>query len=95
MYDYVTKELPALVSGLFPVDPLRMAISGHSMGGHGAMVAHLKNPGKYASVSGNTTLLTEPTPPSQFNSCRGFSSLKSGSSENVQNRIWILQTGYR
>ena len=58
MYDYVTKELPALVSGLFPVDPLRMAISGHSMGGHGAMVAHLKNPGKYASVSGNTTLLT-------------------------------------
>ena len=53
MYDYVTKELPALVSGLFPVDPVRMSISGHSMGGHGAMVAHLKNPGKYASVSGN------------------------------------------
>jgi S-formylglutathione hydrolase len=52
MYDYVTKELPALVSGLFPVDPTRMSISGHSMGGHGAMVAHFKNPGKYTSVSG-------------------------------------------
>jgi S-formylglutathione hydrolase FrmB len=54
MYDYVTKELPALVAGLFPVDPVRMSISGHSMGGHGAMVAHLKNPGKYTSVSGNS-----------------------------------------
>jgi len=65
MYDYVTKELPALVAGLFPVDPVRMSISGHSMGGHGAMVAHLKNPGKYTSVSGNS-LLTLPwaLPPS-------------------------------
>jgi len=51
MYDYVTKELPELVSGLFPVDPARMAITGHSMGGHGAMICHLKNPGKYTSCS--------------------------------------------
>jgi len=51
MYDYITKELPDLVSGLFPVDPVRMGITGHSMGGHGAMIAHLKNPGKYTSCS--------------------------------------------
>jgi len=51
MYDYITKELPELVSGLFPVDPVRMGITGHSMGGHGAMIAHLKNPGKYTSCS--------------------------------------------
>ena len=46
MYDYVTKELPDLVSELFPIDGSRMSISGHSMGGHGALICHLKNPGK-------------------------------------------------
>ena len=51
MYDYVTKELPDLVTSLFPVDPVKMSITGHSMGGHGALVAFLKNPGAYASVS--------------------------------------------
>ena len=44
MYDYVTKELPDLVSKLFPIDGTRMSISGHSMGGHGALICHLKNP---------------------------------------------------
>ena len=51
MYDYVTKELPELVSKLFPVDGKRVSIMGHSMGGHGALISHLKNPGKYVSVS--------------------------------------------
>jgi len=51
MYDYVTKELPELISGIFPVDATRMSITGHSMGGHGALIAHFKNPGKYTSVS--------------------------------------------
>lgn len=51
MYDYVTKELPEVVASLFPVNPTKMSITGHSMGGHGAMICHLKNPGKYSSVS--------------------------------------------
>jgi len=51
MYTYVTQELPSLIVGLFPVDPTRRSITGHSMGGHGALVAHLKNPGLYTSVS--------------------------------------------
>jgi len=51
MYTYITKELPDLVAGLFPVDPVRRSITGHSMGGHGALIAHLKNPGMYSSVS--------------------------------------------
>ncbi|MCB1960585.1 MAG: S-formylglutathione hydrolase [Rhodocyclaceae bacterium] len=50
MYDYVTQELPALVEAHFPVTAAR-AISGHSMGGHGALVCALRNPGRYASVS--------------------------------------------
>ena len=51
MYDYVTKELPKLVFDNCPVDPNRISISGHSMGGHGAITCALKNPGAYKSVS--------------------------------------------
>lgn len=50
MYDYVVKELPQLVEGHLPVTEDR-SISGHSMGGHGALIAALKNPGQYRSVS--------------------------------------------
>jgi len=51
MYDYVTKELPEVLNLLFSVDTSKAAITGHSMGGHGALSLHLKNPGKYQSVS--------------------------------------------
>lgn len=50
MYDYVVNELPALVEANLPANGAR-AISGHSMGGHGALVIALKNPGRYRSVS--------------------------------------------
>ncbi|MFT4196660.1 MAG: S-formylglutathione hydrolase [Pseudoxanthomonas sp.] len=50
MYDYVVEELPALVEASFNASDAR-AISGHSMGGHGALVIALRNPGRYRSVS--------------------------------------------
>jgi S-formylglutathione hydrolase len=50
MYDYVVEELPALVEARFPASA-RRAISGHSMGGHGALVIALRNPARYASAS--------------------------------------------
>ena len=50
MHDYVVHELPALVEAHFPVSQ-RRGISGHSMGGHGALVCALRNPGRYQSVS--------------------------------------------
>ncbi|WP_108165633.1 S-formylglutathione hydrolase [Saccharospirillum sp. MSK14-1] len=50
MYDYVVQELPALIEANFPVTDKR-SISGHSMGGHGALICALKNPGIYQSVS--------------------------------------------
>lgn len=50
MYDYIVDELPTLVEANFPVTAAR-AISGHSMGGHGALMIALKNPGRYRSVS--------------------------------------------
>jgi S-formylglutathione hydrolase len=47
----VVTELPALVNEQFPVDADRVSISGHSMGGHGALTIGLKNPDKYRSIS--------------------------------------------
>lgn len=51
MYDYVTRELPAYVEAHFPVLTDRRSISGHSMGGHGALICALREPGRYRSVS--------------------------------------------
>ena len=51
MYDYVVDELPALINDQFPIDGNKMSISGHSMGGHGALTIALKNPDRYSSVS--------------------------------------------
>jgi S-formylglutathione hydrolase len=51
MGTYVTKELPALVTAHFPARADREGIFGHSMGGHGALVCALRQPGRYRSVS--------------------------------------------
>lgn len=51
MYDYIVDELPGLIAGQFPVAGDRVAIAGHSMGGHGALTIALKNPGRFCSVS--------------------------------------------
>lgn len=50
MYDYVVEELPALIEANFPVSQKR-AISGHSMGGHGALTISLRNHERYTSAS--------------------------------------------
>jgi S-formylglutathione hydrolase len=51
MYDYIRDELPAVVNANLPVDPARKSISGHSMGGHGALILGVRNPESYRSVS--------------------------------------------
>lgn len=51
MESYVVSELPALIADQFPADMERQAITGHSMGGHGALTLALKNPGRWKSVS--------------------------------------------
>ncbi|CAG9937539.1 unnamed protein product [Clonostachys rosea f. rosea IK726] len=52
MESYVSKELPSVVFNEFKeIDSSRVSISGHSMGGHGALTLYLKNPGAYKSVS--------------------------------------------
>jgi len=51
MYSYVSEELPALIAANFPVDIRRLGVTGHSMGGHGALVVALRNPAIFRSVS--------------------------------------------
>ena len=51
MYTYITKELPELVEKYFPCDPARKSITGNSMGGNGALICAIKNPGMYKSVT--------------------------------------------
>jgi S-formylglutathione hydrolase len=51
MWTYVTEELPALVASKFPVDETRQAITGHSMGAHGALTVALNHPERFRSVS--------------------------------------------
>ena len=50
MRSYIEDELPALVAAQFPVDMARQSITGHSMGGHGALTISLRNPGRFRST---------------------------------------------
>ena len=51
MYSYVAREAPALIVENFPVDPARVGVFGHSMGGHGALTLHLKHPDVFRTCS--------------------------------------------
>lgn len=51
MWTYVTEELPALIASKFPIDEARQGITGHSMGGHGALTIALNHPDRFRSVS--------------------------------------------
>ena len=51
MRSYVEDELPRLIEAGFPVDMARQGITGHSMGGHGALTSALRNPARFKSVS--------------------------------------------
>ena len=51
MRSYIERELPEVIAAIFPADVARQGITGHSMGGHGALTIALRNPGQYRSVS--------------------------------------------
>ncbi len=51
MRSYIEQELPALIAANFPADMARQGITGHSMGGHGALTIALRNPGRFRSAS--------------------------------------------
>ena len=58
MYDYITQELPPIIFEHFPADPERHGLTGHSMGGHGALTIGLRNPGMYRSLSAFAPICT-------------------------------------
>ena len=58
MYDYITRELQALVFDAFPGDPERHGLTGHSMGGHGALTIGLRNPQMFRSLSAFAPICT-------------------------------------
>ena len=58
MYDYVTRELNATIFDNFPADRARHGLTGHSMGGHGALTIGLRNPGVYRSLSAFAPICT-------------------------------------
>lgn len=51
MRDYIENELPEIIEASFPADMERQGITGHSMGGHGALTISLRNPGRFRSTS--------------------------------------------
>ncbi|KAF9930835.1 hypothetical protein FBU30_011202 [Linnemannia zychae] len=57
MYDYISKELPKVLASNLPIDITRSSITGHSMGGHGALTIFLKNQNAYKSVSAFAPIL--------------------------------------
>jgi S-formylglutathione hydrolase len=58
MYDYITKELPPIIFNNFPGDAGRHGLTGHSMGGHGALTIGLRNPAMYRSLSAFAPICT-------------------------------------
>ncbi len=58
MYDYITKELPDIVFSNFPGDADRQGLTGHSMGGHGALTIGLRNAHRYRSLSAFAPICT-------------------------------------
>ena len=51
MWDYIAQDLPRVLTANFPLEEDRQAITGHSMGGHGALTLAMRLPGRFASVS--------------------------------------------
>ena len=58
MYDYITRELPPIVFDHFPGEAARHGLTGHSMGGHGALTIGLRNPAMYRSLSAFAPICT-------------------------------------
>ena len=72
MWSYITDELPALVAAAFPADMARQAITGHSMGGHGALTIALTYPDRYRAVSALAPIVAPSQVPWGQKALRGY-----------------------
>lgn len=72
MRSYIEQELPDLIATAFPVDMSRQGITGHSMGGHGALTIGLRNPGRYRSISAFAPIVAPSQVPWGQKALRGY-----------------------
>lgn len=72
MRSYIERELPALIAAEFPADITRQGITGHSMGGHGALTIALRNPGRFRSVSAFSPIVSPLNCPWGEKALRGY-----------------------
>ena len=72
MWTYVTEELPALVAAKFPMAEGRQGITGHSMGGHGALTVALNHPERFRSVSAFAPIVAPSQVPWGQKALRGY-----------------------
>jgi S-formylglutathione hydrolase len=91
MYDYITKELPAVLAASFPtLDASTASIMGHSMGGHGALTIALKNPGVYKSLSAFAPICSPCNVSWGIKAFTGYFGACSGSSQLCRNAAHSL-----
>jgi len=72
MRSYIEDELPTLVAAGFPVDMARQGITGHSMGGHGALTIGLRNPERFRSISAFAPIVAPSQVPWGQKALRGY-----------------------
>ena len=94
MYSYITQELQDLISDSFPIDSSSQGISGHSMGGHGALTIGLKNTHLYRSISAFSPICSPKKCPWGQKALRGY----LGDDESTWNQydaVELIREGYR
>ena len=94
MYSYITQELQDLVSDNFPIDCSRQGITGHSMGGHGALTIGLKNPHLYRSISAFSPICSPTQCPWGQKALRGYLGA-NGSAWTQYDAVELIRNGYR
>ena len=94
MWTYVTEELPALVAAEFPVDLGRQGITGHSMGGHGALTVALRNPDRFRSVSAFAPIVAPSQVPWGQKALGGYQG-QDGQSWRRHDAVALIEDGAR
>lgn len=96
MYSYITNELPQTVFSAFPqIDSSRVSITGHSMGGHGALTLFLKNPGKYKSCSAFAPIANPLKAPWGEKAFKGYFGEKDWQSKGKEHDATELVKGWK
>jgi S-formylglutathione hydrolase len=94
MWSYVTEELPALVGAEFSADMERQGITGHSMGGHGALTVALRNPGRFRSVSAFSPIVAPSQVPWGKKALGGYLG-EDASAWRQHNAVALIEDGAR